>query len=118
MIDEETKNIIEELKKSITELEEIVPEDLLVRLEAIEIQAKEREKISLNYLMGLKISGVTHGTPGTQTTHAHGLGKTPLFVFIVPKSNGVVYISALADTTNIYVKGSAADLNFNAFCIL
>jgi hypothetical protein len=60
------------------------------------------------------ISGTTSATIGTQTTHAHGGGKIPLFYDIKPKSNGVVYESAVADATNIYVKGSAASLTFDA----
>jgi hypothetical protein len=60
-----------------------------------------------------KISGTTHATAGTQTTHGHGQG-TPKAVVIVPKSNGVVYLSAEPDSTNIYVKGSASSLNFDA----
>jgi len=61
----------------------------------------------------VKISGTTSATPGTQTTHAHGQ-STPRAVILVPKSNGIVYLSADPDSTNIYVKGSAASLNFDA----
>lgn len=68
--------------------------------------------VVLPYQIVRIISGTTSGTIGTQTSHAHGGGKTPLFYFIKPKSNGVVYESAVADTTNIYVKGSAASLTF------
>lgn len=60
------------------------------------------------------ISGTTSATVGTQTTHAHGMGRTPTFWFLKHKSNGVVYESAVADATNIYVKGSAASLAFEA----
>ncbi len=65
----------------------------------------------------VKISGTTHNTPGTQTAHTHGQG-TPKAVAIVPKSNGVVYLSdepgVKPDSQNIYVKGSAANLEFDA----
>jgi hypothetical protein len=60
------------------------------------------------------ISGTTSGTVGTQTTHAHGGGTIPACYWIKPKSNGVVYESAVADATNVYVKGSAASLTFEA----
>jgi hypothetical protein len=62
------------------------------------------------------ISGTTSGTIGTQTSHAHGGGKTPVFILIIPTSNGVIYRSASTDTSNIYVKGSAASLTFDAVC--
>lgn len=63
----------------------------------------------------LSISGTTSGTPGTETSHAHGLGYTPKRTYIMPTSNGVIYQSKAPDSTNIYVKGSAASLTFNAY---
>jgi hypothetical protein len=62
------------------------------------------------------ITGTTSGTIGTQTAHAHGLGYIPTRIAITPTSNGVIYQSAAADATNIYVKGSAASLTFGAIC--
>jgi len=60
------------------------------------------------------ISGTTSSTIGTQTTHAHGSSRgIPKGFAIKVKSNGVVYQSAVADATNIYVKGSAASLTFD-----
>lgn len=64
-----------------------------------------------------KISGTSHATAGTQTTHAHGEPKIPFFVLIVSKGNGVVYISAAADATNFYVKGSASAIAFDALLV-
>ena len=61
------------------------------------------------------VSGTTDATAGTQSTHAHGLGYTPKRVQLLPKSNGVVYQSASPDATNIYVKGSANSLTFDAY---
>jgi hypothetical protein len=63
------------------------------------------------------ITGTTSGTIGTQTTHAHGGGFVPFTYSIRSKGNGVVYESAPADSTNIYVKGSAASLAFEAVII-
>lgn len=60
------------------------------------------------------ISGTTSPTIGTQTSHAHGMARVPTFWFIKGKSNGLVYESAVADATNVYVKGSAASLTFDA----
>lgn len=70
--------------------------------------------IVLPYQIVRVISGTTSATIGTQTTHAHGGGKVPLFYLLKSKSNGVVYEGAVADVTNIYVKGSAVSLNFDA----
>jgi hypothetical protein len=61
----------------------------------------------------IKISGTTSATAGTQTTHGHGQG-IPRAVAITSKGNGVVYLSAAPDSTNIYVKGSANSLDFDA----
>lgn len=93
-------------------------EDLRFRLKEIETRLRERDKIQLNYLLGKKITGTTHASAGTQSTHPHYLGKTPNMVFITSKGDGVVYISASADDTNIYLKGSQNSINFDAFCIL
>lgn len=61
------------------------------------------------------VSGTTDASAGTQSAHAHGLGYTPKRVQLLPKSNGVVYQSAAPDATNIYVKGSANSLTFDAY---
>lgn len=70
----------------------------------------------LPYFIMRVISGTTSATIGTQTTHAHGDNRVPFYYVIKPKSNGVVYESAVPTSTNIYVKGSAASLTFDAFC--
>lgn len=44
----------------------------------------------------------------TQTTVAHSLGYTPSVVIIKPKGNAVVWESAAADATNVYLTASAA----------
>lgn len=63
------------------------------------------------------LQGVTHLNIGTETAHPHGLGRAPSHWSIKSKANGVVYESATpADETNIYVKGSAASLEFEAVC--
>lgn len=120
---ENQKNIkkeIEELKEETRKVKELKKEieSFLSRLKETETRLRERDKIQLSYLLGRKISGTTHATPGTQTTHPHYLGRTPAMVFITPKGNGVVYSSASPTDTNIYVKGSASPVDFDAFCIL
>ena len=60
------------------------------------------------------ISGTTSASVGTQTSHAHGGGKIPVFYWIKSKKSGSIYESAVADATNIYLKGSAANLTFDA----
>jgi len=62
----------------------------------------------------VKVTGMTSGTIGTQTTHAHGWTKAPLAYSLKSKGNGVVYESIAADATNIYVKCSAASIAFEA----
>ena len=62
----------------------------------------------------VKITGTTSATPGTQTTHPYSMGGRPIAVLILFKGNGVVYQSAAPDKRNIYVKGSAASLAFEA----
>ncbi len=62
-----------------------------------------------------KVSGTTNATAATQNAYAHGLGYAPATVIVTPKSNGVVYESQAADATNIYLSGSAASLNFDAY---
>lgn len=73
--------------------------------------------IVLPYQIVRVISGTTSVTIGTQTTHAHSQGKVPLFYTLKSRSNGVVYEGAVADATNIYVKGGAASLNFDAIIV-
>ena len=64
----------------------------------------------LDHLHGKKLSGITHGTPGTAVNVAHGLtdanGKAVApYAAYVAIGNG--YISAI-DATNIEIKSAAA----------
>lgn len=79
---------------------------------------RERDMIEEEYIRGVIVTGTTSGSVGTQTTHSHNLGRKPKFTFITPKSNGTVYVSSDADATNIYIKGSDASLDFEAYCLL
>jgi len=62
-----------------------------------------------------KVSGTTNATPATQDAYAHGLGYIPNTVLITPKGDGIVYESATADATNIYVSASVASISFDAY---
>ena len=113
-------NFEEEIKKLQVEQQEI--NDKLnrdfIRLQETKTKLNERDKIAEAYLLGKKISGTTSGSIGTETSHPHYLGKTPSYVFITPTSNGIIYQSKSADKTNIYVKGSASSLTFDAYVLL
>jgi len=113
-------NFEEEIRKLQTEQQEI--NDKLnrdfSRLQETKTKLSERDKIAEAYLLGRKISGTTHASGGTETSHKHYLGGIPSFVFITPTSNGTIYQSKSADKTNIYVKGSASSLTFDAYILL
>ena len=67
------------------------------------------------------VTGTTSATPGTRTSHAHGMNYTPTIVIVVPAGvNGDTADAASVplvsvDATNITVKGSAASVNFTAY---
>ncbi len=68
----------------------------------------------LSNVLVVIISGTTSATVGTQTSHAHGGGTIPRWYTLRGQANGIVYESIPPDQTNIYLKGSAASLNFIA----
>jgi len=86
------------------------------RLEQSEARLRERDLITSGYLDSKIITGTTSASAGTETTHAHPLGRNPKFVFITSKSNGVVYLTD-KDKDNIKVKGSASSLDFTAYLL-
>ena len=88
------------------------------RLDDLETKMLERDTIDFDYMSVKKITGTTDSTAGTESSHKHYLGRTPKMVVIVPKSNGVIYLSKEPDKTYIYVKGSAGSLDFEAYCFL
>ena len=63
------------------------------------------------------ITGTTHATPGTTTSHAHNGGIVPRGYFILPRGNGIVYEITAPDATNISVRGSAASIPFTALIL-
>jgi hypothetical protein len=63
------------------------------------------------------ITGTTHATAGTESTHAHKLSKTPRFTFVLPTMKSYVYQSKAPDATNIYLKASENSTTFTAFVI-
>lgn len=68
-------------------------------------------------LTWVKITGTTHGTPGTTTTHAHGLGRTPRFCWIKPLATveNTPSIAAAFDGTNITVRSLGASQALEAW---
>ena len=110
----------EEIKKLQIEQKEI--NDKLNRdfevLRETETKLRERDKIEEAYMLGRKITGTTHASAGTETTHLHYMGRIPGYVYITPTSNGIIYLSKASDKTSIYVKGSASNLTFDAYILL
>jgi hypothetical protein len=65
-----------------------------------------------------RITGTSHAVAGTQTTHAHGLGRTPIQVLIEPvAATDTVYTSAASDATNISVKSLGTAVAFVAWVL-
>jgi len=68
----------------------------------------------------LKITGTTSATPGTTSTHAHGLKYAPSVNWIIPiprsaddNANDAGSVAVVtSDTSNITVKGSVASIPF------
>ena len=55
------------------------------------------------------VTYVSDGTPGNQTTVAHGLGKIPTGYIPISKDKAAdVYTGAVPDNTSLYLKCSAA----------
>lgn len=71
--------------------------------------------VSQAHRLEKKLTGTTNATANTQNTYPHGLGYIPNKVMLTPRGNGVVYESAAADATNIYVSASAASIPFDAY---
>jgi hypothetical protein len=79
-------------------------------LRGLDVNGNEVFQINLSGIMktgGFKVlSNVSVGT--TQTAIAHGLGYTPSKVIILPRTNAVIWQSAVPDSTNIYLTASVA----------
>ena len=68
------------------------------------------------------VTGTCSATPGTRTSHAHGLPFTPTEDSVFLKQDGVdgdvddagVAVLVKCDGTNIVVKSNKASLNFRA----
>jgi hypothetical protein len=69
-------------------------------------------------LYGTKITGTTSGSADTETSHAHGLGRVPTMIAIIPTATTTdqIYESKAADATYIYVKCHSTSITFAAYC--
>lgn len=66
-----------------------------------------------------RLTGTSHGTPGSTTTHAHGLGAAPAAVWIEPNATleNTPSISAASDATNISVRSLGTSVAFVAWVL-
>jgi hypothetical protein len=77
----------------------------------------ERYRIGSDLMLCKILTGTTHASAGTESTHPHYLNKTPRVVLVLPDANGVIYKSKASDATNIYLKSSENATAFTAFVL-
>lgn len=117
------KEQIDEAKERIDRISELAEElekkekEIRERIETAETRLRERDTIEESLLRGERITGTTDGTAGTASTHSHTLDREPTIVFITPKSDGTVYLTAKSNS-DITVKGSASSLDFVAYLLI
>lgn len=71
----------------------------------------------LRKLDGVFISGTTDGTPGTESSHAHTLGRVPRGILVLGKDKAAhIYDGSSAnDASNVYVRSDVATVAFKAY---
>lgn len=71
----------------------------------------------LSKLDGEFVSGTTHGTPDTETSHAHTLGRVPRGLIIIGQDKAAsIYNGSTANTSSlIYVRSDIATVAFKAY---
>lgn len=86
--------------------------DLITVLDAWAMNCRAILDGGISVADNMDVSIITYtsdATPGTQTTVAHGLGKTPTGYIPISKDKAAdVYNTAAADNTNLYLKCSVA----------
>lgn len=115
------KEQVDQLQREVQELkrESVVEQDIGIeqRLATLETRLIERYRVGTSLLNGERITGTTHASAGTASTHSHTLNRKPTMVFITSEGNGVVYKTAKSNS-DITVKGSANSLAFVAYLLI
>ena len=84
---------------------------------ALQRASDERFRIDSKLMVCKIITGTTNASAGTESTHAHMLGRTPNVVLVLPDANATVYKSKASDSNNFYLKSSANSTPFTAFIL-
>lgn len=84
---------------------------------ALQRASNERFRIDSKLMVCKIITGTTNASAGTESTHAHMLGRTPNVVLVLPDANATIYKSKAPDATNFYLKSSANSTSFTAFIL-
>lgn len=108
-----TEKKLEELKNISNQQLEPLRNDFT----ALQRASDERFRIDSKLMVCKIITGTTNASAGTESTHAHYLGRTPNVVLVLPDANATIYKSKAPDATNIYLKSSANSTSFTAFIL-
>ena len=92
-------------------------EPLKTQIKALEQWSNERYRIGSDQMLCKIITGTTHASAGTESTHPHYLNKTPNIVLLLTEANATIYKSKASDPTNFYLKSSANSTPFTAFVL-
>ena len=107
-------------EKNITELKNTLTQGLnplKSDYKALQRASDERFRIDSKLMVCKIITGTTNAIAGTESTHAHMLGRTPNVVLVLPDANATIYKSRAPDATNFYLKSSANSTSFTAFIL-
>ena len=107
-------------EKNITELKNTLTQGLnplKSDYRALQRASDERFRIDSKLMVCKIITGTTNAIAGTESTHAHMLGRTPNVVLVLPDANATIYKSRAPDATNFYLKSSANSTSFTAFIL-
>lgn len=114
------KGKIATTEKNITELKNTLTQGfnpLKSDYKALQRASDERFRIDSKLMVCKIITGTTNASAGTESAHAHMLGRTPNVVLVLPDANATIYKSRAPDATNFYLKSSANSTSFTAFIL-
>lgn len=112
------KGKIAATEKNITELKNTQGlNPLKSDYKALQRASDERFRIDSKLMVCKIITGTTNASAGTESAHAHMLGRTPNVVLVLPDANATIYKSRAPDATNFYLKSSANSTSFTAFIL-